>query len=28
LAAAYDIKDTGANKSAGKKRGRMPKVAA
>lgn len=28
LAAAYDIKDTGAIKSAGKKRGRKPKVAA
>jgi hypothetical protein len=28
LAAAYDIKDTGAKKSAGKKRGRKPKVAA
>lgn len=28
LAAAYDIKDTGDKKSAGKKRGRKPKVAA
>lgn len=28
LAAAYDIKDTGDKKAAGKKRGRKPKVAA